>query len=448
MEDTTTIVALATPWGTGAVALIRLSGPRAGEIASRACGRDESDLWVDRRATLARICDEAGRVIDEVLVTYFAPPRSYTGEAVVEISTHGGRLVTSKVLDRLHACGAIPAEPGEFTQRAFFHGKLDLTQAEAVMDLIHAQSELSLRAAHEQLEGRLGRRTESLRDELIAVLAQLEAWIDFPEESLDPESAISLAGRLEAALGVIEGLLATADQGRILREGLRTVICGLPNAGKSSLLNALLEEERAIVSETAGTTRDTIEEMLVVDGVPLRVVDTAGLRHDAENDVEQEGMRRTRQVVDRADLLVVVADASLPPDEAMPTGLPEVERKLVVLNKCDLDEASGWGDDCVRISCVEGLGFDALRQRIRELADLGEADWGEHSVAVNARHRACLERCAESLRRAIPQFSAGEEAEMIALDLREALDHLGEVAGRVDTEDILGSIFSQFCIGK
>lgn len=447
MTEESTIAALATPGGTGAVALIRLTGPRAGEIAAAACRRPAPD-WPDRRATLARVRSAGGGVVDEVLVTFFAAPRSYTGEPVAEIATHGGRLVTRRVLERLHECGARPAAPGEFTQRAFFNGKLDLTQAEAVMDLIHAQSDLSLRAAHEQLEGRLGRRAESLREELIAVVAQLEAWIDFPEEPLDPESAATLSGRLAEVLRAIESLLATADQGRILREGLSTVICGLPNAGKSSLLNALLDEDRAIVSATAGTTRDTIEEMLVVDGVPLRVIDTAGLRRGGDDDIEEEGMRRTRRAAERADLLVVVADATLPPESALPDGLPEVARRVTVLNKSDLAEAPGWGADGVRVSCADGSGLDVLRRRIRELADLGEADWGEHSVAVNARHRACLEECAEALRRAIPGFAEGAEAEIIALDLREALDHVGQIAGRVDTEDILGSIFSQFCIGK
>lgn len=439
-----TIAAQATPGGTGAVALIRVSGPEAGEVAADACRREGG--WPDRRATLATVRAEDGGVIDQVLVTYFAGTRSYTGEPVAEISTHGGRLVTRRVFERLLACGAHPASPGEFTERAFFNGKLDLTQAEAVMDLISAQSDLSLRAAHEQLEGRLGRSTEGLRGELIEVVAQLEAWIDFPEEDIDPETGAALAARIESVIDRIGRLLSTADQGRILREGLRTVICGRPNAGKSSLLNALLGEERAIVSTTAGTTRDTIEEMLVVDGVPLRIIDTAGLRA-AGDDIEEEGIRRTMKAAEGADLLIVVADGTLPPDEAMPPVLPEVARRLVVRNKLDLGEAAGW-EEGVPVSCADGRGMEELRHHVRELADLGEADWGEHSVAVNARHRACLQQAEAALRRALEQLRGGAEAEIISLDLREGLDQLGEIAGRVDTEEILGSIFSQFCIGK
>ncbi len=441
-----TIVAVATPGGTGAVALLRVSGPEAAGVIGRACGRDAP--FEDRRATLATLRATDGSVIDHVLVTRFVAPRSYTGEEVVEVSTHGGRLIVRRVLERLMECGARAAGPGEFTERAFLNGKLDLTQAEAVMDLISAQSDLALRAAHEQLEGGIGRRTEGLRQDLIETVAQLEAWIDFPEEDIDPETGEALAARMKAVRESIEALLATADQGRILREGLRTVICGRPNAGKSSLLNALLGLDRAIVSETAGTTRDTIEELLVVEGVPLRVVDTAGLHH-AGDAIEEEGIRRTLREAGRADLLLVVADATLPPDEALPGEVPEAPRRINVLNKADLDEAPGWDlPDALRVSSLDGRGIDELRQRIRELAEFGEADWGEQSVAINARHRECLGRAREALAAAEQSLAGGEDAEITALSLREALDFLGEVAGRVDTEEILGSIFSRFCIGK
>ncbi|MBK1828386.1 tRNA uridine-5-carboxymethylaminomethyl(34) synthesis GTPase MnmE [Haloferula rosea] len=441
-----TIAALATAGGTGAVALIRVSGPDAAAVVSAACG--SSPEWPDRKAVLRTIRDAEGGVIDQVLVTFFHGPRSYTGEPVAEVATHGGRFVTSQVLRRLLDCGARSAGPGEFTERAFFNGKLDLTQAEAVMDLISAQSHLALRAAHEQLEGRLGQRTEGLREELIGVVAQLEAWIDFPEEDIDPATGEALLARMASVTEGIRSLLSTADQGRVLREGLRTVICGLPNAGKSSLLNALLGEDRAIVSDAAGTTRDTIEEMLVVEGIPLRVVDTAGLRV-AEGEIEEEGIRRTRKEAGRADLLIVVADASLSPDDALPGDLPDAPRTIRVLNKVDLGIHPQWNDvEDLQVSCVDGAGLGELRGRIRELAEFGEADWGEHSVAINARHRDRLKRAEEALDRAADSLRAQADPEIVALDLRESLDLLGEIAGRVDTEEILGSIFSQFCIGK
>lgn len=316
------------------------------------------------------------------------------------------------------------------------------------MDLISAQSDLALRAAHEQLEGRLGQRTEDLRHELVGVVAQLEAWIDFPEEDIDPATGKALLDRMTGVSEGIESLLSTADQGRILREGLRTVICGLPNAGKSSLLNLLLGEDRAIVSEAAGTTRDTIEEMLVVEGIPLRVIDTAGLR-DTTGEVEQEGIRRTRREAERADLLLVLTDATLPPGEALPEDLPVLARRILVLNKSDLGVHPDWAEEnAIHLSCLSGEGLPALRERIRELAEFGEADWGEQSVAINARHRDRLKRAGESLEAAATSLREGADPEIVALDLRGALDLLGEIAGRVDTEEILGSIFSQFCIGK
>jgi tRNA modification GTPase len=406
------------------------------------------DHLAERRATRAKIRDTEGWTLDDVLLTVFRGSRSFTGEPVVEIACHGGRLVTRRVLERLLDCGARAAGPGEFTQRAFFNGKLDLTQAEAVMDLISAQSDLALRAAHEQLEGGIGRQTGALREDLIGLVAHLEAWIDFPEEDIDPDTGDLFSARIDGVRQGIARLLATAEQGRILREGVRTVICGRPNAGKSSLLNLLLGSERAIVSDEAGTTRDTIEEVIVLDGVPLRLVDTAGLRGEAGG-IEREGIRRTLHEAGRADLLLVVRDGALPMIESGVT-LPESAGRVVtVLNKCDLGEHPEWSEQPgVRISCNSGEGLDELRRAIREALDLGEADWGEHAVAINTRHRDCLRRADESLETAAVLLESGAAPELAALELRGALEALGEISGKIDTEEILGAIFSRFCIGK
>ena len=446
ISTTDTIAALASGGGTAAVALIRLSGPQAEDVADRAC-HGYASRAEERRATRAKVRDAEGRVLDDVLLTVFRESRSFTGEPVVEIACHGGRLVTRRVLERLLECGARSAGPGEFTERAFLHGKLDLTQAEAIMDLISAQSDLALRAAHEQLEGGIGREAVRLREDLIGVVAHLEAWIDFPEEDIDPDTGDLFLSRVAAAREGIAKLLATAEQGRILREGVRTVICGRPNAGKSSLLNLLLGSERAIVSDEAGTTRDTIEETIILDGVPLRLVDTAGLRDEAGG-IEREGIRRTLHEAGRADLLLVVRDASLPAAESA-VELPESNRAVTVLNKTDLGEHGDWADHGgVRLSCNTGLGIEQLRRAIREALDLGEADWGEHAVAINTRHRDCLRRADESLETAEVLLGSAAAPELAALELRGSLDALGEIVGKVDTEDILGAIFSQFCIGK
>ena len=446
-EASDTIVALASGGGTAAVALIRVSGSRAEEIAGLACGM-LLDHLAERRATRAKIRDAEGLTLDDVLLTVFRGSRSFTGEPVVEIACHGGRLVTRRVLERLLDCGARAAGPGEFTQRAFFNGKLDLTQAEAVMDLISAQSDLALRAAHEQLEGGIGRQTGALREDLIGLVAHLEAWIDFPEEDIDPDTGDLFSARIDGVRQGIARLLATAEQGRILREGVRTVICGRPNAGKSSLLNLLLGSERAIVSDEAGTTRDTIEEVIVLDGVPLRLVDTAGLRGEAGG-IEREGIRRTLQEAGRADLLLVVRDGALPMIESGVTLSESAGRVVTVLNKCDLGEHPEWSEQPgVRLSCNSGEGLDELRRAIREALDLGEADWGEHAVAINTRHRDCLRRADESLETAAVLLESGAAPELAALELRGALEALGEISGKIDTEEILGAIFSRFCIGK
>lgn len=316
------------------------------------------------------------------------------------------------------------------------------------MDLISAQTRLSLRAARGQLDGLLGKQTTVARDHLLESLAHLEAWIDFPDEDIDPQTGVELRARVQGVLSEVEKLLATADQGRILREGVRTVIFGEPNVGKSSLLNRLLGFERAIVSAAAGTTRDTIEEMIHLAGVPLKLVDTAGMR-EAGDVVEAAGIERTVRQIEEADLLLEVIDGSQP-RKAEVAVAQEAALRLVVLNKSDVGEHESWaGVEAIRVSCVTGDGFESLAMRIREMVHLGEVDWGEHAVAINARHQASLERARQALNMALEVM--GEETrdgELAAVDLREALDALGEIPGRVGTEDLLGVIFSTFCIGK
>jgi tRNA modification GTPase len=357
-------------------------------------------------------------------------------------------LVTQRVLEALLRSGARAAEPGEFTQRAFLNGKLDLTQAESVMDVIAAQTDTALRAAQRQLDGSLGRQVMALRDELLEVLAHVEAYIDFPEEDISPDTGAVLRETIRKVAAGVERMLSTADEGRILREGARTVLAGLPNAGKSSLLNRLLGFERAIVSEVPGTTRDTIEEVINLRGVPLRLVDTAGLR-EVENFIEREGVARTRRMVENADLVLEVVDASQPPGDRV--GLPAESgaKYLLVLNKADLGMHPSWnGSGGVEISCLTGQGMDALTSAmLHVLAGSGEGFTGMEA-AVNARHKACLERSAAALLAGLQQLDAGAAPEFVALDLREALDALGEVAGHTSTEDLLGVIFSRFCIGK
>jgi tRNA modification GTPase len=443
----TTIAAIATPAGTGAVSMIRLSGPAAIRVAGLATGLDPAAMSA-RHARHCRVRDAAGRTLDDGLLTVFRGPASFTGEDCVEFTGHGGILVTREILGRFLECGATHAQPGEFARRAFLNGKLDLTQAEGVMDLISAQTRLALRAARSQMDGILGQRTREARDRLLETLAHLEAWIDFPEEDIDPQTGSHLRAQLRDVLATVENLLGTADRGRILREGVRTVIFGEPNVGKSSLLNRLLGFERAIVSDTPGTTRDTIEETINLRGIPLRLVDTAGVREAADH-LEAQGIQRTVRQIEEADLLLEVADASRPkPRDAVFPATSAIH--LLVLNKSDLGEHPSWaGTPAVRLSCTSGAGLDELTLKVRDSLHFGEVDWGEHAVAINARHQASLMAARGALLAALELLEdPSADPELAAIDLREALDALGEIPGRVDTEDLLGVIFRNFCIGK
>ena len=426
-----------------------MDGPRAiaiaGEVFRSRAPVGELPSCVQQ---FGRIVD-AGQVIDEVLLSVHRAPASYTGGDVVEIQCHGGILVTRRILDLLLARGARAAEPGEFTRRAFLNGKMDLTQAEAVMDLIRAQTDLALRAATEQLEGRLGRHITALRGTLLAILAHVEAHIDFPDEDIDPNTGAALLARIDSTREEVSHLLRTADQGRILREGLRTVIFGAANAGKSSLLNRLLGYERAIVSHLPGTTRDTLEEVVNLRGIPVRLIDTAGIRPSGDI-LENAGIDRTRRVLSSAGLILRVIDASLPP--AMPAAdLPSpTAHQILVLNKCDLGIAPAWNghSSAIRISCKTGEGFGALGQAIFDAAMQGAGRPDDFLIAINARHQSCLKTAANYLDAAHTAMEQVISPEFIAVEIRAALNAVGDIAGRLDAEELLGEIFSTFCIGK
>ena len=442
MNEERTIAAVATPMGVGALAIVRLSGPRAREVARAVCPGWEPEA---RRATLVRVRDEKGRVVDECVGTWYAGPASFTGEDVVELSCHGGPLVVQKVMERMLECGAVPAEPGEFSRRAFENGRMDLTQAEAVMDIISAGSELALRAAQNQLQGAIWRPVQEAIDRMLDVAAHVEAYIDFPEEDIDTHSA----GKLDAQLAEVERqlgqLLSTAEQGRYLREGVRTAIVGAPNAGKSSLLNCLVGYERAIVSPIAGTTRDTVDAGVTLAGLRLCLVDTAGL-HESADEVEQSGMERTMRAWREADLVLQVVDASCAP-MALPTvetGVPH----LLLLNKSDLPEHAAWAEaQGIRISCVSKQGFDELERAIASLFLQGGGEQ-DTLAAINTRHRYALQQALAARAAARSGLQAAAAPELLSIELRSVLDALGSITGRVDTEDILTRVFSTFCLGK
>ncbi|HBJ85451.1 MAG TPA: tRNA uridine-5-carboxymethylaminomethyl(34) synthesis GTPase MnmE [Verrucomicrobiales bacterium] len=444
-----TIAAISTALGEAAISVVRVSGPQALQIAALAFKLPAN--LTPRLAHLVQVVDDSGNPLDHGLLLYFKGPASYTGEDVIEFHGHGGVLVTQRVLDRLLACGARAAEPGEFTQRAFLNGKMDLTQAEAVMDLIHAQSTLALRAANEQLGGAIGREATAMQQEIIPVLAHIEAFIDFPDEDISPETGTALMQRIDAVLERAQKLIATSEQGRILRHGARTVISGAPNVGKSSLLNVLLGFERAIVSPTAGTTRDTIEEIIQVHGIPLRLVDTAGLR-ESTDDIERVGIQRTERELDRADLVIEVVDASQPAATVQRLTLPDsiANRRILILNKADLGIHPGWSVEpkAIPVSCITGSGIEPLRDAIREVIAHAGPLAADHPIAINARHKAAFERAVERLLAARAALERNEAPEFIALEIREALQAIGDVIGQVDVERILDVIFSTFCIGK
>jgi len=387
------------------------------------------------------------------MVAVMRAPRTFTREDVVEITCHGGLLPAKMVLDTVLANGARLAEPGEFTRRAFLNGRIDLAQAEAVADVIHSRTELALAAANEQLAGKLSQRINQLRDEMLKTLAHVEAHIDFPDEDIAPDTRQELVGRLERAVAFMDQLLRTANEGQVLRRGIRAGIIGRPNAGKSSLLNQLLGRERAIVSPIPGTTRDTIEETANIRGVPVVFIDTAGLR-EAGDELEMEGIRRSRQTLRQAEFILHVFDVSEPLTEADGSYLAEfaAKKRILVRNKIDLPRRLEFPPDLaapvVEVCCLTGQGTEALKDAIKELAWSGEIKAEMLEVMINSRHQDALNRARAAALRTRDALLSNLTLELAALDLRIAVNAIGEIVGKTTTEDLLDMIFSQFCIGK
>ena len=458
-----TISAIATPNGEGGIGIIRLSGPLAIPISAVLFhpSRQISDFKSYTIHHGQVIDPESNQVVDEVLLNVFRSPKSYTTEDMVEFNCHGGSIILRRVLELTLKHGARIADPGEFTKRAFLNGRIDLAQAEAVIDLIQAKSDIARQMAVDQLGGKLSQAIASINDQIIGLLAETEAMVDFPDEDLDFMDFSKILQSSKEIRLALDELIATADDGRIIREGINCAILGKPNVGKSSLLNALLETDRAIVTEIPGTTRDTIEESVSISGIPLNLIDTAGIR-ETDNLIEQHGVERSKSFLAEADLLLVVISAADPMDNVDIDLLHStVDRKaVIILNKIDLPmwtlpvqvKEQVQNKQIIETSVLHSKGVENLKSAILTEVlvshDVGDPRTSVSTIVTNVRHYDALRRAKADLNCAIDSLCQRQSPEFVALDLRGCLDQLGEIVGKTTNEDILGRIFSQFCVGK
>jgi len=455
-----TIAAISSAVGEAGIGIVRLSGKEAINIANRVFkGVKNKELIQaeNRKLNYGHIIDEEGRIIDEVLIVYMKAPYTYTREDVVEIYCHGGIIPVRKVLELLLRKGARLAEPGEFTKRAFLNGRLDLSQAEAVIDIIRAKTDKSFQVSMNQLEGNLSKKITELRDQVLNMIAHVEASIDFPEDDIEEITYEELENMAHRVIEGIKELLNTANSGKILRDGLNTVILGKPNVGKSSLLNALLRENRAIVTDIPGTTRDIIEEFISIDGIPLKIVDTAGIR-ETEDIVEKIGVDRAKESIELADLIIAVFDASreLTEEDYNIIDLIKGKKSIAIFNKTDLPNSYTMEDlrkllghiEIIEASIANGIGIDKLEEKIKEMFYSGSLELDSTVVVTNIRHKNQLEKALRNMESALEDIRANIPLDCIEVDLRDCWDNLGEISGDTISEDILDRIFNEFCIGK
>ena len=452
-----TIAAISTPRGEGGIGIVRLSGKESlsilCEIFKPKSRRNVSELK-SYTITYGHIYD-GEKLVDEVLVSVMKGPHTYTREDIVEINCHGGYIITEKVLELVLKKGAKLAEPGEFTRRAFLNGRLDLTQAESVIDIIHGKTEKSITLSLNQLRGDLKEQITILKKLLLDVAAHVNVVLDYPEEGIDEPLPANLRGNLETVIAETSKLIASYDKGKMIKEGVKTAIVGKPNVGKSSLLNSVLREERAIVTRIAGTTRDTIEEIVNIKGIPLVMIDTAGIR-ETDDEVENIGVQKSKSLIKNADLVLFVLDASreLDPEDIEIYNTIESDKVIGILNKIDIErkinieqftKVKKW----IEISALEKIGIEDLEDEIYEYVVSGQVeDSSEKLVITNVRHKSALEKTKKSVENILETIDMGYPMDLIAVDLNEALDSLSEVTGEISNEDLLDHIFSNFCVGK
>ncbi|MBP2642342.1 MAG: mnmE 1 [Firmicutes bacterium] len=461
MVQEDTISAIATAVGDGGIGIIRISGIEAVHVADtlfRSVRNSRVSEITSHVATFGHIYDPVSKeIVDEVLLLVMRAPRSYTREDVVEIHCHGGALPLKRVLDLTIRAGARMAQPGEFTKRAFLNGRMDLSQAEAVIDIIRSKTEASLKMSVGHLTGVFSGKISAVRQELLRLIAHLEAAIDFPEDDIEAIASADVADSVTLLIQEITNILGTAQAGRILRDGLKTVIIGKPNVGKSSLLNALLREKRAIVTDIPGTTRDIIEEYCNIDGVPLRIIDTAGIRETSDI-VEKMGVEKAWEMLEQADVALLILDASMPltQDDREIIDLIQKRKCIVLINKSDLTEVLEVKEvrdklpdkPVISISVLHGIGLEQVSQAIKDLVYSGQVSQGEAAFVNNIRHVDILEKTKSSLEEVMKTISNAMPPDCIVIDLRAAWQKLGEITGETVNEDIIDQIFSQFCIGK
>ncbi|MFA4980977.1 MAG: tRNA uridine-5-carboxymethylaminomethyl(34) synthesis GTPase MnmE [Candidatus Omnitrophota bacterium] len=455
-----TIAALSTPIGEGGISIARLSGPKALMIADAVFAskdKDKPSKFKTYTVHYGHIVDEKNRVVDEVLLTVMKAPKSYTKEDVVEINCHGGIQAAKRALELILERGARLAEPGEFTKRAFLNGRLDLAQAEAVLDVIRSKTEGSLKVAMSQLDGGLSNKVNAILDSMIDAASQIEASIDFPEEDIEIIENSGLVKKVEGVIRGLQDLVRTYRSGAVLREGVLAIICGKPNVGKSSLMNLLLNRDRVIVSPIPGTTRDAVEEVINLKGVPVRLVDTAGIA-DAKDALDKEGVKRSKKYLDLADIVILVLDGStaIGKEDLDIIKLALGKKKIVVINKSDLPKKTDAkkakkffkDDKIVEISVGKRRNIGTLEKELLGAVWSGEYDQGESAVVANARHKELLDRALDNMLSVKKALAKRTPCELVAVDLKEALYHLGLIVGKSVSDDILDRIFEQFCIGK
>lgn len=454
-----TIAAISTSIGASGIGIIRVSGPDAILIVDKIFRSSKNKKLIDVKTfTLnhGHIIAEQ-KEIDEVLVSVMREPHSFTGENVVEVNCHGGLIAVKEVLNAVIKAGARHAEPGEFSKRAFLNGRIDLAQAESIMDLINAKTKKGMNVALKQLDGVLSREVNDLRDMLLDLLAQIEAGIDFPEHDVEEVSRENIKDKSIFIAEKLHKLIDTADTGKVFREGLKTAIVGRPNVGKSSLLNALLKESRAIVTDIPGTTRDVIEEVVNIRGIPLRLIDTAGIR-ETEDIVEKIGVEKTRQVLEEADLILVVIDASEPLNDHDRNILKNMNQKNLILiaNKTDMGENIDYNklkkycspENIIKMSVINGTGLENLEKRIEKMVYAGLSADSDDILVTNVRHKQSLEKAYESISDVIEAVDMGMPTDCLSIDIKTAWESLGEITGDTVSDGLLNEIFSKFCIGK